>query len=234
MTDGAERRGSPRVLLHVDVVINGILKAKALNISDGGMYIHTPAEFIKGALLDLRLDIEGSAVILKTAVRHIEPGIGMGVQFMDLSPQQSEAIKGLIRHASSRSTKEEQDGTKRILLVDDSTQSRAIYRNKLKLDGFAVKDASNGVEALKYLHEERFDLVILDLWMEGIDGFKVMQLMKMNPAFKDIPVIVLSARSVPSDIEKAIDLGARDYLPKMMTTPIKLAEKVKEILGKTK
>jgi CheY-like chemotaxis protein len=67
--------------------------------------------------------------------------------------------------------------------------------------------------------------------MDGIDGFKVLQLMQMNPDLKTIPVLILSARSVPADVEKAMGLGARDYLLKMTTTPIKLSEKVKEILG---
>ncbi len=234
MSDGADKRVEKRVLLHLDVTINGILKASALDISEGGMYIHTPAEFIKGALLDLKTELEGSPVILKAAVQHTQPGIGIGVRFVDLSPEVFELIKGFISRGPSLAKKEEKAGTRRILLVDDSAQSRAIYRNKLSLEGYTVKDASNGVEALKYLHETKFDLVILDLWMEGIDGFKVLQLMKLNPAFKDIPVIVLSARSVPADIQRAIELGARDYMPKMMTTPLKLAEKVKAILTETR
>ncbi len=234
MPDGPDKRGKKRILVHLEVVINGILKATALDISEGGMYIHTPADFIKGALLDIRVDIEGTPVTLRAAVRHSQSGIGMGVRFVDLSPQMSRLIKGVIDRGPSRSVKEEQQAARRILLVDDNAQSRAIYRNKLNLEGFAVTDAANGVEALKYLHEIKFDVVILDLWMEGIDGFKVLQLMKLNPILKDIPVVILSARSVPADVQRAVDLGAKDYLPKMTTTPIKLAGKVKEILAKTK
>ncbi|HWR57866.1 MAG TPA: response regulator [Thermodesulfovibrionales bacterium] len=234
MSEGSDKRGEKRILLHLDVVVNGILKASALDISEGGMYIHTPAEFIEGAVLDLKVDIDEFCVNLKAVVQHSQPGIGVGVRFVDLSPTLSDLIKGFIKRGPSLSIKEDREGARRILLVDDSAQSRAIYRNKLNLEGFAVTDASNGVEALKYLHERKFDLVVLDLWMEGIDGFKVLQLMKVNPAFNSIPVIVLSARSVPGDIQRAIDLGARDYLPKMTTTPIKLAEKVKEVLGKSK
>ncbi len=232
MQSDANKRGEKRVLTHLDVVINGIIKASALDISEGGMYIHTQAEFIRGAVLDLKTDIGGTPVRLQAAVQHLQPGIGIGVRFVNLSPETSGLIKEFLKRSPDVSMKEEKKEAKKILLVDDSAQSRAIYRNKLNLEGFGVIDASNGVDALKHLHENKFDLVILDLWMEGIDGFKVLQLMKLNPAFKDIPVIVLSARSVPADIQRAIDLGARDYLPKMMTTPLKLAEKVKEILSR--
>lgn len=233
MTDKADYGQGKGVLIQRDIVINGIIKASALDISEEGMYIHTQAEFIKGGLLDLKMDINGGSVDLQATVVRSQPGIGIGVKFVNLSPSVAELIKDFMKRMTAQLVKGAEKVARKILLVDDSAQSRAIYRNKLNLEGFTVVDAADGVEALRHLHEVKFDLVILDLWMEGIDGFKVMQLMKLNPGFKDIPVIVLSARSVPSDVEKAIELGARDYLPKMTTTPVKLADKVKEVLSKT-
>ena len=97
-------------------------------------------------------------------------------------------------------------------------------------DGFTAVEARNGTEALKKLQETKFDLVILEIWTEGIDGFKILQLMKINPELRDIPVIVLSARSTPADLDKAMVLGAKDYLVKMVTSPVKLSEKVKSTL----
>ncbi len=233
MSDGADKRTEKRISLHLDAVINGILKASVLDMSEGGMYLHTPAEFIEGAFIYVDVDIDGSSVTLKASVQHSQPGIGIGVRFADLSSETSGLVRGFIERARSRSDKEEKERSRRILLVDDNAQSRAIYRSKLKLEGFSVTDAVNGIEAVKYLHESKFDMVILDIWMDGIDGFKVLQLMKLNPSLKDIPVVVLSARSVPADVQRAFDLGARDYLPKMTTTPVKLAQKVKELLAKT-
>ncbi len=151
------------------------------------------------------------------------------MKFISLAPKDVTLIKKLIELGSEAVPAEKAE--KKILLVDDSTQSRLIYKNKLNLEGFSVREATNGVEALKCLQEMKPDLVILDLWMEGIDGFKILQLMSMNPELKKIPVIVLSARVIPADIEKVISLGAKDFLPKMTTTPIKLAQKVKEVLS---
>lgn len=225
--------GKKRVLVQRDVIINGILKASALDISETGMYINTQAELVAGAVLDLSFTISETAMTVKAVVDHTQPGVGIGVKFVNLTPEHYAVIKKYIGESGDAVAPAKKAG-KNILLVDDSAQSRAIYRNKLNVEGYRVTEAANGVEALKQLQEVIPDLVILDLWMEGIDGFKILQLMQLNPNFKDIPVIVLSARSVPDDIQRAISLGAREYLPKMSTTPIKLAEKVKEILPKAR
>ena len=226
MKGNADARGKKRVLIQKELIINGIIKANALDISEIGMYINTQAEFLSGAILEISFDIDNAPIKVKAIVQHSHPGIGMGVKFINLSPENFVIIKKFIEQAEDVLTKKIE---RKILLVDDSAQSRAIYRNKLNLDGFTVIEASNGIEALKYMQEAKPDLVILDLWMEGLDGFKILQIMQLNPNLKGIPVIILSARSVPADIQKAIALGAKDYLPKMTTTPVKLAEKVKEI-----
>ncbi|GAB4417779.1 MAG: hypothetical protein OHK0032_13820 [Thermodesulfovibrionales bacterium] len=226
-----EARDKKRVLIQKDVIINDAVRAYALDISEDGMYINTQAEFLKGALLDINFEINNQPVKVKALVQHSEPGIGIGARFINLSPENFTLIKKFVEQAEDVSKLEV---GRKILLVDDSAQSRAIYRNKLNMEGFTVIEASNGVEALKYLQEAKPDLVILDLWMEGIDGFKILQLMQLNPALKGIPVVVLSARSVPADIQRAIALGAKDYLPKMTTTPLKLSERVKEIFSRIK
>ena len=224
-----EQREKKRVLIQETVLINNIIKANALDISEEGMYINTQAEFVSGAVLELSFKLKDKDIKLKARVQHVQPGIGMGVRFINLSPEVYLIIKNFVDEASEIAIKPKE---RIILLVDDSAQSRAIYRNKLTLDSFAVIEASDGIEALKKLQETKPDLIILDLWMEGIDGFKFLQLLNLNPDLKDIPVIILSARSVPEDIQKALSLGAKDFLPKMTTTPVKLSEKVKEYFKK--
>lgn len=224
-----EQREKKRVLIQESVLINGIIRANALDISEEGMYISTQAEFVSGAVLELSFRLKDKDLRLKAIVQHIQPGIGMGLRFLNLSPQTYSVIRSFVEEAAEVALKPRE---RVILLVDDSTQSRAIYRNKLTLDGFTVIEASDGIEALKSLQENKPDLVIIDLWMEGIDGFKLLQLMNLNPDLKNIPVLILSARSVPGDIQKALALGAKDFLPKMTTTPLKLSERVKEYFKK--
>lgn len=234
MKEKSESRAEKRVLIQKDVTINGIIKASALDISEGGMYVHTPADLIKGATLELIFEIGATPIKVKAIVQHTQPGIGIGVRFEKLTPEISRLINKFIQSAPSLPEGGGKESEKKILLVDDNVQSRTIYRNKLNLEGFIVIEASNGIEALKRIQETKLGLVILDLWMEGIDGFKILQHMKLTPQLKDIPVIVLSARSVPEDIQRAISLGAKEYLPKVITTPIMLAEKVKEIFSAAK
>ncbi len=211
-------RKEERVLTKRDVIINDSIKAYALDISEGGMYIHTQAEFIRGAILELKFDVVDGPIKVKAKVQHTQLGVGIGVKFLGLSSEDSMRMKQLLERLQQVSPAMV-SGKKKVLLVDDDAQSRAVYKTRLFQDGFAVIEASNGLEALRLLQDSRPNIVILDLWME------------MNADLKTIPVLILSARSIPGDVEKAVGLGARDYLLKMTTTPIKLSQKVKEILG---
>ena len=224
-----EERKKRRILLKKEISLNNIIKGYILDISEGGMYIYTQAEFIPNAVLNLNFTINGEEIKVKGSVLHTEPGVGIGIKFLNLPPEDFSYIKKFLQCQPDVIT--EEPGIKKILLVDDNAQSRSIYRDRLLGEGFDAIEAANGAEALKKLQEIKFDLVIIDIWMEGIDGFKILQLMKVNPVLRKTPVIILSARSTHADLEKAIALGAKDYLIKMTTTPVKLAEKVKKILG---
>ena len=120
---------------------------------------------------------------------------------------------------------------KRVLLVDDNAQTRAINASRLQAAGFEVTEAGDGVECIKLLKAEPADLLVLDLMMPVMDGFKVLQMVKLDPHTKDIPVVVLSGRGQPEEIEKALKLGASDFLVKMRTNPNILVEKVRKALA---
>lgn len=119
---------------------------------------------------------------------------------------------------------------KRILLVDDNAQTRAINAARLRAAGFEVMEAGDGMECIKLLKTQPADLLILDLMMPVMDGFKVLQMVKLDPQTKNLPVIVLSGRGQPEEIEKALNLGASDFLVKMRTNPNILVEKVQKTL----
>lgn len=120
----------------------------------------------------------------------------------------------------------------KILFVDDTKMFQSIYKSKLMSEGYQVRTADNGLEAIKSLSEEKPDLILLDLNMPVMDGFKVLQAVKANPDFSSIPVIVFSSRGQAEEIEKAVNLGADGYLIKTTTTPNDVVKKVKEILGR--
>ncbi len=120
----------------------------------------------------------------------------------------------------------------KILVVDDAEMFQNIYRSKLMSEGFQVTIANNGMEAIKILSEEKPDLILLDLNMPVMDGFKVLQAVKSDPKLSSIHIIVLSSRGQPDEIEKAVNLGADGYLIKATTKPNEVVGKVKEVLGK--
>ncbi len=120
----------------------------------------------------------------------------------------------------------------KILLVDDTEFYQKMYKTKLLTEGYHVMTANNGLEAIKAIAAEKPDMILLDLMMPVMDGFKVLQSIKMNNLFKDIPVVVFSAKGDTDEISKAIAAGASDFLVKATSTPNKVVEKIKQIMEK--
>ncbi len=118
----------------------------------------------------------------------------------------------------------------KVLLVDDTEFYQRAYKNKLATEGFLVTTAGNGVEALKCLSQEIPDVILLDLMMPVMDGFKVLQAVKADARLKSVPVIIFSAKGATDEIEQAIRLGAADFLVKATTTPNKVLEKIRQVL----
>ena len=81
------------------------------------------------------------------------------------------------------------------------------------------------------MKKEQIDLVVLDLYMDKLDGFRVLSIMRQNQEWKSIPVLVLSARSALAEVDKAVAAGATEFLVKMTTTPAKLSKRVRYYLS---
>ena len=119
---------------------------------------------------------------------------------------------------------------KKILLVEDDKFLRDLITQKLLKDGFDVSQAVDGEQGVKKTKEEKPDLVLLDLILPGIDGFKVLTQMRSDQSLPPIPVIILSNLGQKEDIEKGMKLGATDYLIKAHFTPGEIIDKIKSIL----
>ena len=119
---------------------------------------------------------------------------------------------------------------KTILLVEDSKVVQQMYRNKLTFEHFNVLTADNGMEAIKILSKEKPDIILLDLMMPVMDGYKVLQVIKTEPKLTDIPVLVFSAKGQPEEVEKALNLGAAGYIVKATTKPNEVVEHIRKVL----
>jgi CheY-like chemotaxis protein len=120
---------------------------------------------------------------------------------------------------------------KRILIVDDTEFYRKAYRERLTGAGYEVLSASSGAEGLRMVVQEQPDLILLDLNMQQMDGFQVLRVIKDDPKFKSIPVIVFSVRGASEEVKRAIAMGAADYLAKAATHPSKVLDKIKQVLA---
>ena len=120
---------------------------------------------------------------------------------------------------------------KKILVVEDDKFLANAYRVKLTKASYEVSLVSDGDEAVKALHEGNFDLVILDLIMPKKDGFAVLYEMRNNDAWKNIPVIVASNLGQKEDIDRAMKLGANDYIVKTDFSITNLVAKLQSLIG---
>ena len=108
----------------------------------------------------------------------------------------------------------------RILVVDDDPQIRRVMRVTLIGHNYEVADAKNGDEALEKLNAERFDLVVLDMNMPGIDGVECCRIIRSQ---SEIAIIMLTVRDSEADKVAALDAGADDYVTKPFNTAELLA-----------
>lgn len=99
-----------------------------------------------------------------------------------------------------------------ILIVDDDQDIRQLLNHHLKKSGMLPYQAATGKEAIQLLEQQKIDLIILDLMMDEMDGWEVLEQLKVSQL--QIPVIVLSARQLISDKIETLGLGADDYMTK--------------------
>ena len=104
--------------------------------------------------------------------------------------------------------------SKNILIVDDIEAKRKLLQDQMKTLGYYITQAENGLSALAQMTLEPPDVVLLDINMPEMNGFEVIEQMKMNPVLNNIPIIVISALSDVEDIIRCIKLGADDFLTK--------------------
>lgn len=119
-----------------------------------------------------------------------------------------------------------------VLIIEDDKFLRDLITQKLFAEGFKVQAAVDGESGLKILKEESIELIILDLLLPGIDGFEVLKRIKEDEAMKSIPVVVLSNLGQREDIDRAMSLGAEDFMVKANFTPNEIIDKIKGILRK--
>ncbi len=117
----------------------------------------------------------------------------------------------------------------RILIADDNQQNRELVEAYLSDEDYVVEMAEDGRITLEKVEQFQPDLILLDIMMPKMSGFEVCQQLKNNPATQDIPVLMVTALRENTDIEKAVDAGADDFLSKPVNR-IELKTRVRSLL----
>lgn len=119
---------------------------------------------------------------------------------------------------------------KTVFLIEDDRFLREMLTQKMVDQKINVKAAVDGKSALEMMKDLKADLVLSDLLLPDVDGYEVLAAVQKNPAFKGIPVLVLSNLDKMEDVKKAKDLGANDFMVKSNFTTTEIMAKVKEFL----
>jgi phosphate regulon transcriptional regulator PhoB len=120
----------------------------------------------------------------------------------------------------------------KILAVDDEQDIIELLSYNLSREGFEVTTATDGGEALKKIRARRFDLVILDLMMPGIQGIELCRILRNDPRTKDLPIVMLTAKTDEVDRVLGLEMGADDYITKPFS-PRELIARMKAVLRRS-
>ena len=120
-------------------------------------------------------------------------------------------------------------GRKKILIIEDEKDLVDAVTLRLEANGYEVIASYDGEDGLGKARKEKPDLIILDLMLPKMDGYKVCGLLKLNEKYKKIPIIMFTARAQESDIKLGQEVGADAYIIKPFDSQV-LLDKIKELI----
>jgi len=115
-----------------------------------------------------------------------------------------------------------------LLLIEDDVSLAQMYRTKLEKDGYTVRVAGDGEEALRLVAERLPDLIFLDIRLPRMDGLSFLETLRRQKETRNIPVVIVSNYSEEELIARGLQLGALEYLVKSQTSPGQLSQRVPE------
>ena len=123
------------------------------------------------------------------------------------------------------------DESPRVLVVDDEAPIRLLCRVNLEAEEMTVLEAADGISGLEMARTERPDVILLDVMMPGLDGWRVAEQLLDDPDTRGIPVVFLTARAELRDRARGLDLGGLDYVTKPFN-PVELAALIREVIAR--
>jgi DNA-binding response OmpR family regulator len=118
-----------------------------------------------------------------------------------------------------------------VLVIDDEAPIRLLCRVNLEAEGMKVAEAADGPSGLEKARANRPDVILLDVMMPGLDGWRVAEQLVDDPATQGIPIVFLTARAEARDRARGLDLGGIDYVTKPFN-PVELAPLVRDLIAR--
>ncbi len=103
---------------------------------------------------------------------------------------------------------------KTVMIIEDEVDAAELFSEMMRINGFRVIKMFSSAPAIPIIAQEKPDIILLDVMMPDISGLEVLRYIRREPDLANIPVIILSAKSMPSDIKTGIEAGASMYLTK--------------------
>jgi DNA-binding response OmpR family regulator len=119
----------------------------------------------------------------------------------------------------------------RVLIVDDEAPIRLLCRVNLEAEQMDVLEAADGLSGLEAARRERPDVILLDVMMPGLDGWRVAEELLEDPDTSSIPIVFLTARAELRDQARGLDLGGLDYVTKPFN-PVELAQTIRDVISR--
>lgn len=144
---------------------------------------------------------------------------------------QTPAVAPTVAQAAANATQAASEGKVFVLVIEDDKFLRELLVRKLGGEGFDVQNAIDAEAAFTILEERTPKIILCDLILPGVDGFEILKRIKDNPKTTSIPVVILSNLGQKEDLEKAMALGAKDFMVKANFTLDEIVTKVRSIVG---
>jgi uncharacterized protein (TIGR02266 family) len=244
-----DRRTAPRQPLHLQVEFESFdefVSAYTLNVSRTGLFIPTEKFLPMGAVVSLDIALpEGGpkihalarvAYVLDAAKVHgtgREPGMGM--EFLDVAgvPFADQISSYLDDKAAATSDQRRRKPRATVLVIDDSDSQRMVVIQCLRSSGFEVLSAADGLEGLGTAIRERPDVILSDVNMPRMDGWKLLRMIRARPNLANTPLIFLTTQSDDVARLKGYRLGVDDYLAKPFQGA-ELVARVERVLNRSR
>jgi len=121
--------------------------------------------------------------------------------------------------------------TYKVLVVEDSPTMRQLIVFALKrIRGLSIVEANDGVDGLKKLSSDKFDLIFTDINMPIMDGLKLVSLARNDPGYKAVPIVIITTEGASEDRQRALAIGANDYITKPIQT-VRIIDVAKNLLN---